>query len=37
MGGYESFAEWASKDPEGYKKNNMTSESKGIKIGYGNF
>ena len=37
MGGYDSFAEWASKDPEGYKKNNMTSESKGIKIGYGNF
>ena len=37
MGGYDSFAEWASKDPEGYKKNNMTSESQGIKIGYGGF
>jgi len=36
MGGYESFAEWATKDPEGYKKSNQTNTSKGIKIGYGN-
>ena len=37
MGGYESYAEWASKDPEGYKKNNMTSEPQRIKIGYSGF
>ena len=37
FGGYESHIEWASKDPEGYKKNNMTPESQGIRIGYGDF
>ena len=37
FGGYQSHAEWASKDPEGYKKNNMTPQSQGIKIGYGDF
>ena len=36
MGGYESFADWAEKDPKGYKKANQTNTSKGIKIGYGN-
>ena len=35
FGGYSSHAEWASKDPEGYKKNNMTTDAQGIKIGYG--
>ena len=35
FGGYESHIEWASKDPEGYKRNNMTPKSQGIKIGYG--
>ena len=37
FGGYQSHAEWASKDPEGYKKNNMTPQSQGIKICYGDF
>ena len=36
FGGYNSFAEWAEKDPIGYATNNMTSSAKGIKIGYGN-
>ena len=36
MGGYDSFAEWAEKDPKGYKAANQTNVSKGIKIGYGN-
>ena len=35
LGGYNSHAEWASKDPEGYKQANMTPDSQGIKIGYG--
>ena len=35
FGGYSSHAEWASKDPEGYKQSNMTPDSQGIKIGYG--
>ena len=34
MGGYSSYAEWASKDPEGYKKANQTPQGQGIKIGY---
>jgi len=34
MGGYSSYAEWASKDPDGYKKANQTPEGQGIKIGY---
>ena len=34
MGGYSSYAEWASKDPEGYKKSNQTPQGQGIKIGY---
>ena len=35
FGGYSSHAEWASKDPQGYQQANMTSDAKGIKIGYG--
>ena len=35
FGGYGSMAEWASKDPEGYQRENMTPDSQGIKIGYG--
>jgi predicted nucleic acid-binding Zn-ribbon protein len=34
MGGYSSYAEWATKDPEGYKKANQTPQGQGIKIGY---
>ena len=34
FGGYSSYAEWASKDPEGYKKANNTIAGSGIKIGY---
>ena len=34
MGGYSSYAEWATKDPEGYKKANQTPEGQGINIGY---
>ena len=35
FGGYSSFAEWASKDPEGYQKENNSIAGSGIKIGYG--
>ena len=35
FGGYKSHADWANKDPEGYKKSNMTTDAQGIKIGYG--
>ena len=35
FGGYSSHAEWASKDPEGYKQANMTPDANGIKLGYG--
>ena len=35
LGGYESYAQWAEKDPEGYKKANQANVSK-VKIGYGN-
>ena len=34
MGGYESYAQWAEKDPDGYKKANQANVSK-VKIGYG--
>ena len=34
FGGYSSYAEWATKDPEGYKKANNTIAGSGIKIGY---
>ena len=35
FGGYNSFEEWAVKDPTGYKQSNQTNSAKGIKIGYG--
>ena len=35
-GGYASFEEWASVDPDGYKKANNPQTSGDIKIGYGN-
>ena len=35
MGGYSSYAEWASKDPKGYQEANNTVKGSGIKIGYG--
>ncbi len=35
MGGYSSYAEWASKDPDGYQKENNSIAGSGIKIGYG--
>ena len=34
FGGYSSYAEWATKDPEGYKNANNTIAGSGIKIGY---
>ncbi len=34
FGGYSSYAEWASKDPKGYKEANSTPQAQGIKIGY---
>ena len=34
-GGYASFEEWASVDPEGYKRVNTPQNSGDIKIGYG--
>ena len=36
FGGYESYEEWAAKDPEGYKNANQSPQGQGIKIGYGN-
>ena len=36
FGGYESYEEWAAKDPEGYKNANQSPTSQGMKIGYGN-
>ena len=35
FGGYNSHAEWATKDPKGYREANMTANAQGIKIGYG--
>ena len=35
-GGYDSYSEWATKDPASYKKENMSAEARGIKTGYGN-
>jgi len=35
FGGYQSYEEWATKDPSGYKKENQTNTAKGIAIGYG--
>ena len=34
-GGYASFEEWATVDPEGYKRANSPQNSGDIKIGYG--
>ena len=34
-GGYASFEEWATVDPDGYKKANNPQTSGSIKIGYG--
>ena len=34
FGGYESYAEWAQKDPEGYTQANNTLQGNNIKIGY---
>ena len=34
FGGYSSYAEWATKDPEGYQKENNSIAGSGIKIGY---
>ena len=34
FGGYESYEEWATKDPKGYKEANQTNSTKGIVIGY---
>ena len=34
FGGYSSYAEWATKDPKGYKKANSTPHAQGINIGY---
>ena len=36
FGGYESYEEWAAKDPNGYKKANQSPAGQGMKIGYGN-
>ena len=34
FGGYESYPEWAQKDPEGYVQANNTLQGNNIKIGY---
>ena len=34
FGGFSSYEEWATKDPDGYKKANDPQTSGGIKIGY---
>ena len=34
FGGYSSYQEWATKDPEDYKKANGSNTNSGIKIGY---
>ena len=34
FGGYESYAEWAQKDPKGYVQANNTLQGNNIKIGY---
>ena len=34
FGGYESYEEWATKDPKSYKEANQTNSTKGITIGY---
>ena len=34
FGGYESYEEWAAKDPNSYKEANQANSTKGIVIGY---
>ena len=34
FGGYSSYQEWATKDPEDYKKANGSNANSEIKIGY---
>ena len=34
FGGYSSYAEWATKDPDGYTKANNTLEGTNVKIAY---
>ena len=34
FGGYSSFQEWATKDPEGYKKSNDSLSGQGINIAF---
>ena len=34
FGGYSSYAEWATKDPDGYTKSNNTLEGTNVKIAY---
>ena len=34
FGGYESYEQWATKDPDGYQKSNNTATGQGIKIAY---
>ena len=34
FGGYESYEEWATKDPKSYKEANQANSTKGIVIGY---
>jgi LysM repeat protein len=34
FGGYSSYQEWATKDPEGYKEANNTIKGQGINIAY---
>ena len=36
FGGYQSYEEWAAKDPKGYKEANQSNLTRCIKIGYGN-
>ena len=35
MGGYSSYAEWATNDPKGYEEANNSIKGSNIKIGYG--
>lgn len=34
FGGYSSYVEWATKDPQGYEKANNTVKGRGISLGY---
>ena len=34
FGGFDSYAEWATKDPAGYEKANSITNQQGFKIGY---